>query len=121
MHMEEQMSFFPQPARSLSVFELNSHLRGLIESDPTLQDVWVQGEVSNLSRPKSGHLYFTIKDSSAALRCVMWRTQAQRLRGLPRDGESVASGVVGRRWRSRCVRRRCPNNGRGVELGGRGD
>jgi exodeoxyribonuclease VII large subunit len=89
MHMEEQMSFFPQPARSLSVFELNSHLRGLIESDPTLQDVWVRGEVSNLSIPKSGHMYFTLKDSQASLRCVMWRNQVLRQTNLPQDGSAV--------------------------------
>jgi exodeoxyribonuclease VII large subunit len=89
MHMEEQMSFFPQPARSLSVFELNSYLRGLIESDPTLQDVWVRGEVSNLSIPKSGHMYFTLKDSQASLRCVMWRNQVLRQTNLPQDGSAV--------------------------------
>lgn len=89
MHMEEQMSFFPQPASSFSVFELNSYLRGLIESDPTLQDVWVRGEVSNLSIPKSGHMYFTLKDSQASLRCVMWRNQVLRQTNLPQDGSAV--------------------------------
>ncbi len=89
MGMEEQMSFFPDPARSFSVFELNSYLRELLESDPALQDVWVQGEVSNLSIPKSGHMYFTLKDARASLRCVMWRNQVQRQTSLPQDGASV--------------------------------
>ncbi|RXL93470.1 exodeoxyribonuclease VII large subunit, partial [Citrobacter sp. AAK_AS5] len=48
----------------------------------------VQGEISNLSRPQSGHLYFTVKDGACALRCVMWRNAAARLRIPLRDGQS---------------------------------
>ncbi len=60
-----------------------------------LQDVWVQGEVSNFSRPASGHLYFTLKDSGAALRCVMWRNEARQLRLALQDGLAVeAHGAV---------------------------
>ena len=69
--------FAPQ---ALSVSELSRYVRQLLEGDPALQDVWVQGEVSNLSRPSSGHLYFTLKDEQSALRCVIWRAQAVRLR-----------------------------------------
>lgn len=54
-----------------------------------LQDIWVQGEVSNFSRPKSGHLYFTLKDSHSSLRCVMWRNIAQRQRFIPSDGQLI--------------------------------
>jgi len=89
MSMAEQLSFYPAQPQSLTVFELNSYLRGLIESDPTLQDVWVRGEISNLSIPKSGHMYFTLKDAQASLRCVMWRNQMQRLSSLPQDGSAV--------------------------------
>ena len=90
MGMNEQFSLFPpdQP-QMYSVFELNSYLRDLLEGDPNLQDVWVQGEISNLSQPKSGHIYFTLKDAQAALRCVMWRSQAARLVTLPQDGMAV--------------------------------
>jgi exodeoxyribonuclease VII large subunit len=87
--MDEQLSFFPPPAASMSVIEITAYLRGLLEGDPTLQDVWVRGEVSNLSRPKSGHLYFTLKDSQAALRCVMWRNQAARLTVQMQEGMAV--------------------------------
>ncbi len=88
-----QMSLFQPPA--LSVTELTRHLRGLLESDALLQDVWVTGEVSNFSRPASGHLYFTIKDSGASLRCVMWRNTAMRQTFLPRDGDGIeAHGAV---------------------------
>ena len=72
-----------------SVTDLTRYIRELFEGDDLLQDVWVQGEVSNLSRPSSGHVYFTLKDASATLRCVMWRSIAQRKLSLPRDGDAV--------------------------------
>jgi exodeoxyribonuclease VII large subunit len=65
--------------RVFTVQEITRYLRGLIESDPILQDVWVEGEISNLSRPASGHLYFTLKDNHSALKCVMWRSRASRI------------------------------------------
>src|SRR5450759_649266 len=74
---------------SLSVTEVNRYLRQLLESEPILQDLWVQGELSNFSRPTSGHIYFTLKDSLAALRVVMWRSTAQTLRIALRDGMAV--------------------------------
>ena len=82
-----QLTLFPPHSQTVS--EITRYLRELMESDPTLSDLWVQGEVSNLSRPSSGHMYFTLKDSSAALRCVMWRTQVQRQRYLPSDGAAI--------------------------------
>ena len=89
MSMEEQLAFFPQQGKNYTVYELNSYLRGLIEADPGLQDIWVSGEVSNLSIPKSGHMYFTLKDAQASLRCVMWRNQVVRQINLPQDGTAV--------------------------------
>jgi exodeoxyribonuclease VII large subunit len=62
-----------------TVSRLTFYIRKLLEEDEILQDVWVQGEISNLSKPVSGHVYFTLKDSSAALKCVMWKTSAMRL------------------------------------------
>jgi exodeoxyribonuclease VII large subunit len=85
--MAQQMSLF-KPA-SWSVTEITRYLKDLLESDHNLANVWVQGEISNFSRPRSGHLYFTIKDSSASLRVVMWRSAADRLINMPRDGEAV--------------------------------
>ncbi len=73
----------------MTVTALTGYLRELLESDDFLQDLYVQGEVSNLSRPSSGHLYFTLKDSGASLRCVMWRNAVLRQRTLPRDGDAV--------------------------------
>ena len=74
---------------SLTVGDLNRRLRELLESDEFLQDIWVLGEVSNLSRPVSGHLYFTLKDKDAAIPCVMWRSQVMRLKLDPRDGMAI--------------------------------
>lgn len=64
-------------------------MRDLLESEANLQELWVGGEVSNISSPSSGHLYFTLKDREAALRCVMWRNQVARLVSVPRDGDAV--------------------------------
>ena len=83
----EQIPLFQ--SKSWSVTDLTRYLKDLLESDHNLADVWVRGEISNFSRPRSGHLYFTIKDGSASLRCVMWRNTAARLTYLPRDGDAV--------------------------------
>ena len=72
-----------------TVSKLTFYIRRLLEENEVLQDVWVQGEISNLSRPASGHVYFTLKDSSAALKCVMWKTSALRLRMGLQDGMEV--------------------------------
>lgn len=87
--MQKQFELFPEKPGHFTVMELNSYLRTLLEADETLQDLWVTGEISNLSLPKSGHMYFTLKDSQAAVRCVMWRSQVARLTSLPQDGMSV--------------------------------
>jgi exodeoxyribonuclease VII large subunit len=84
----EQLALFDLSPR-WTVSTLTRYLRQLLESDVSLQDVWVQGEISNLSRPVSGHLYFTLKDSGASLRCVMWRNEAARVRLALQDGQSV--------------------------------
>jgi exodeoxyribonuclease VII large subunit len=82
-----QLPLFEPP--TWSVIDLTRYIGGLLEEDGALQDLWVQGEVSNLSRPASGHLYFTLKDDKASLRCVMWRNSVLRLSYLPRDGDAV--------------------------------
>jgi exodeoxyribonuclease VII large subunit len=79
-----------------SVSDLTRYLRRLLEGDEILQDVWVQGEISNLSRPSSGHMYFTLKDANASLRAVMWRGEAARMRLTLQDGMAVeAHGKIG--------------------------
>src|SRR5512144_1335654 len=79
-----------------TVSRLTFYIRKLLEENEVLQDVWVQGEISNLSRPASGHVYFTLKDSSAALKCVMWKTSAARLGIVLQDGMAVeVHGKIG--------------------------
>lgn len=73
----------------LTVSQITFHIRKQLENDPILQDVWVEGEISNLSRPASGHIYFTLKDKNASLKCVMWRTEASRLRVNLQDGMAI--------------------------------
>lgn len=68
----------------LSVSELTTSLRETVEQ--AYDDVWVEGELSNFKRPSSGHCYFTLKDAEAQLRCVMWRSTANRIFFQPRDG-----------------------------------
>jgi exodeoxyribonuclease VII large subunit len=80
---------------SISVTQLTQYLRDLLDRDELLSDVWVAGEVSNFSRPSSGHLYFTLKDSNAALRCVVWRSTAMRIRFGIQNGLAVeAHGAI---------------------------
>jgi exodeoxyribonuclease VII large subunit len=92
-----QPSLFPAPvSQTFTVSKLTFLIRRLLEENETLQDVWVQGEISNLSRPASGHVYFTLKDANAALKCVMWKTSAQRLNLTLRDGMAVeVHGKIG--------------------------
>ena len=79
-----------------TVTDLTRHLRQLLEADPNLQGIWVQGEISNLSRPSSGHIYFTLKDAGASLRSVMWKGEAVHLRFAPQDGMAIeAHGSLG--------------------------
>jgi exodeoxyribonuclease VII large subunit len=74
---------------SLTVGDVTRYLRQVLDSDDVLRDVWVRGEVSNASTPASGHLYFTLKDPTATLKCVMWKPQVMRLRFPLRAGMAV--------------------------------
>lgn len=81
--------------RVFTVSELTLYLQARLEGDPALQGMWVEGEVSNFTHHSSGHMYFTLKDSEARIRCVMFRGQNVRLRFRPGDGMSVmAHGAI---------------------------
>lgn len=71
----------------LSVSQLNNRARLLLED--VFGQIWVEGEISNLSKPASGHLYFTLKDSKAQVRCALFRQSAARVREALRDGLAV--------------------------------
>lgn len=77
----------------LTVSRLTALLRGVLEDN--FQQVWVQGEISNLSIPSSGHIYFTLKDAGAQLRCVMFKSAAKNLKFRPADGMAlIARGHI---------------------------
>jgi len=77
-----------QPERTVyTVSELNLTIRGLLESEFPL--LWIEGEISNLSQPASGHMYFSLKDDRAQVRCAMFRGRNQLLRFRPENGQKV--------------------------------
>src|SRR6185437_16242986 len=75
------------PRHILTPSTLNRLVRGLLEDALSL--VWIEGELSNVARPASGHLYFTLKDSGAQVRCAMFRPKNAALRFKPADGMQV--------------------------------
>lgn len=81
-----------QPRREIySIAQLNREARTLLESNFPL--IWVEGEVSNLARPASGHLYFTLKDEQAQVRCAMFRMRRRLLNFQPENGSAVLARV----------------------------
>ena len=79
----------------LSITQINEYIRGKMDSDSLLNQVAVRGEISNYKLYPSGHHYFTLKDESSALRCVMFKGNAMRLRFRPENGMKViAMGKV---------------------------
>jgi exodeoxyribonuclease VII large subunit len=85
------MNFVEESADAWTVSELTGYIRELFDIDYRLQTVAVAGEISNFIRARSGHLYFTLKDQQAQLKCVMWRSAAERLRFDPADGDAVTA------------------------------
>lgn len=74
---------------ALSVTDLTAQIRYVLEQTPHLEDVWVMGEVSNLSRPASGHIYFTLKDAASQIKCVMFKKEAMRQMVEPQTGQRL--------------------------------
>jgi len=84
MSARDLFSDEPTEKRVLSVSQLTAQIKDLLESSfPT---VWVAGEISNLARPSSGHVYLTLKDDRAQMRAAIWRNAAARVRFDLRDG-----------------------------------
>lgn len=77
----------PATPDALSVSEVNRRARQTLERD--LGELWVEGELSGVSRPNSGHLYFTLKDDQAQLRCALFRARARFVAAPMRDGDRV--------------------------------
>jgi exodeoxyribonuclease VII large subunit len=80
---------------SFSVSEVTRRIKDRLEADEGLRDIWIEGEISNWSRSRAGHCYFTLKDQRASIRAVMWRSTVERLGFAPQDGQAVrAHGYV---------------------------
>ena len=71
------------------VHEITQILQGILQSEPILQDLWLEGEISNLGRPSSGHVYFTLKDNNSQIQCAIFRSAASRLRFPLQNGDAV--------------------------------
>ncbi len=86
-----QSSFFDIAdfAPTFTVTQLTRRIKEVVEDDDILGDVRVRGEVSNFVQANSGHVYFTLKDVNAAIRCVMWRNDAARVQRMPSGGDAV--------------------------------
>jgi len=73
----------------LTVTQLNTYIKDVLDSDEQLRGLWLEGEVSNFTQASSGHLYFTLKDAESSIRCAMWRSAASRLSYRPAHGDLV--------------------------------
>ncbi|MCC3373398.1 exodeoxyribonuclease VII large subunit [Cohnella sp. REN36] len=78
-----------QPARVLSIRDINRYIKMKLEGDQQLQDIWLRGEISNFTHHSSGHMYFTLKDESGRLKSIMFASHNQRLPFRPKDGMKV--------------------------------
>ena len=79
----------------ISVGQINEYIKGRLDSDPALRNIAIRGELSNYKIYPSGHHYFTIKDGTGAMKCVMFKSSAQRLRFRPENGmQVIAMGSV---------------------------
>ena len=87
MQQPQQQSQQESNRQIISVSELTRHARDLLENEFPM--LYVEGEISNLAQPNSGHWYFTLKDDRAQIRCAMFRNRNQLIRFRPADGQQV--------------------------------
>ena len=84
----------PLADKILSIKQINGSIKDLLED--SFPSVWVRGEISNLRKPSSGHFYFTLKDQSSQISCVLFRSDANKISSAPRDGmQIIAYGSIG--------------------------
>ena len=88
--MDKQLSLNISPPRTVfSVTEIANTIKRIIQKEPILQNVWVRGQISNLSRPNSGHIYFTLKDERSNIQCIIWNSNTARIKYMVQDGDEV--------------------------------
>ena len=78
------------PPKFITVTQLTYAVKRILEDSLPLENIWIQGEISNFTAATSGHYYFTLKDAGARLSCVMFRSQTRGIRFKPGDGMAVA-------------------------------
>lgn len=74
---------------AVTVSELNSYIKKKVDEDEALNAVVVKGEISNFKNHYTGHLYFTLKDEKSLIKCVMFKSYAERINFIPKDGAKV--------------------------------
>lgn len=75
--------------RILTVSDVVGYVKSILDDDPILRDIWIRGEVSNLSRAGSGHIYFTLRSEQASLKCVFFRQEQLLSPLIPANGDAV--------------------------------
>ncbi len=85
--LPKPLDTIPKPPQVYTVSQLNQQVKQLLED--CFPEIWVEGEVSNVSKPASGHCYFSLKDQDAHVRCALFRTRRQLLDYEPADGNHV--------------------------------
>lgn len=73
----------------MTVAELNNYIKTLIDRNETLNNVYIRGEISNLKNHYTGHIYFTLKDETSLIKCVMFKSYTSNINFEPKDGMSV--------------------------------
>ena len=74
---------------AITVTELNKYIKNKFEKDEYLTELLIKGEISNFKNHYTGHMYFTLKDENSLIKCVMFKTYAQKLNFMPKDGMKV--------------------------------
>ena len=81
--------YIPLIEQAFTVTEINNYIKSLLDGEAALRNVQIVGEISNFKRYPSGHCYFTLKDSGAVLKCVMFRGKAMSMKFEPQNGDTV--------------------------------
>ncbi len=73
----------------ITVTELNQYMKNKVAEDEFLQNVYIKGEISNFKNHYTGHMYFTLKDEKCLIKCIMFKSYAERMKFMPKDGMKV--------------------------------
>ena len=98
---------------AVSVSDLNKYIKEKFTNDENLSQILVKGEISNFKNHYTGHMYFTLKDETSLIKCVCFKTYADKLTFMPKDGMKViVLGSVSVFERDRNISNICKNDAR---------